>query len=46
MLHARKRRRERKNRLGVILGLILLTTAPVQAENYEFNYQIVGRTVK
>lgn len=23
-----------KNRLGVILGLILLTTAPVQAENY------------
>lgn len=35
-----------KNRLGVILSLILLTTAPVQAENYEFNYRIVGRTVK
>ena len=42
----KKRRREMKNRLGVILSLILLTTAPVQAENYEFNYRIVGRTVK
>jgi len=35
-----------KNRLGLILSLIPLTTAPVQAENYEFNYRIVGRTVK
>ena len=42
----KKRRREMKNRLGVVLSLIPLTTAPVQAENYEFNYRIVGRTVK
>jgi hypothetical protein len=34
------------NRLGVILSLSPLTTAPVQAENDEFNYRIVGWTVK